>query len=195
MLAVCRCTVNLTVNFNNAQVFSGSVTSETGPIEKAFIGVELASWTIDSSVSGSIPLSIAVTGGACGFVTLHMNLCQFREVFSFDPASPWASNPPAPALTVRFDTEDLDDAAFQTKYGVDKATALGRIIATNENNVDQFFDPNRVTAESDGKNNVLIDGESQPRSPGPGENGKWIYMISNGSTLTCDFVVDPAAVV
>ena len=66
--------VSLVVNFNSTEVFNGTVTtvnSETPT--KGVNGVELATWTVDTSVTGSVPLTIAVSGGTCQFNNLTGN--------------------------------------------------------------------------------------------------------------------------
>lgn len=56
--------------------------------------------------------------------------------------------------------------------------------------------PSRITADSDGKTNVMIDGVVQLRNLlDPTQLGDWWYMIPNNSKLTCDIFVDPARIV
>lgn len=62
---------------------------------------------------------------------------------------------------------------------------------------DAFFDDlNNNTESSDGKDNVTIDGVAQPRTVTKAEDvGDWHYLIADGSTFACDYVVDPAKIV
>jgi len=66
--------VSLVINFNSTQVFSGTVTTvNSAPPAKGEEGVELATWTVDTNVTGNIPLTIAVSGGTFQFNNLIGN--------------------------------------------------------------------------------------------------------------------------
>lgn len=66
--------VSLTVNFNNVQVHNGTVTTTNGASPNTGqTGSELISWTVDTNTTGSIPLSIAVSGGTLHFTDLRGN--------------------------------------------------------------------------------------------------------------------------
>ena len=66
--------VSLVINFNSTEVFNGTVTTvASAPPAKGGEGVELATWTIDTSVTGSVPLTIAVSGGTFQFNNLIGN--------------------------------------------------------------------------------------------------------------------------
>ena len=65
--------VSLTVNFNSSQVFSGNVTTVSSSYSATETPVELANWTVDTSVTGNVPLTIAVSGGSLAFTNLHGN--------------------------------------------------------------------------------------------------------------------------
>lgn len=67
--------VSLVVNFNSTEVFNGTVstTNSAAPATPNEAPVELASWTVDTSLSGAVPLSIAVSGGTFHFTDLIGN--------------------------------------------------------------------------------------------------------------------------
>lgn len=65
--------------------------------------------------------------------------------------------------------------------------------------VDFYGELNYNTIESDGKNNVVITpdvGDGQIRDPNDSQwtaemlVGDWFYKVWNGSTLTCNFVIE-----
>jgi hypothetical protein len=57
-------------------------------------------------------------------------------------------------------------------------------------------DVNSNSIETDGKNNVKINGVDQSRVVvNPDETGDWYYSIPENGTLTCDIFVDPDIVV
>lgn len=80
--------VSIAVDFNNKAVYNGTVTTVNGEAPKpALPGEELASWTIDTSVTGSIPMAITVTGGTFQFNDLIGNYVEYVDP-SADPQVP-----------------------------------------------------------------------------------------------------------
>jgi hypothetical protein len=65
--------VSVVVNFNSTEVFNGTVTTVNSAYVSGETPVELASWTVDTSITGDIPLTIAVSGGSLAFTNLHGN--------------------------------------------------------------------------------------------------------------------------
>ena len=67
--------VSLVVNFNNSEVFSGTVntTSGTFPDSQITESETLATFSIDTSVTGNVPLSIQVSNGDLHFVNIIGN--------------------------------------------------------------------------------------------------------------------------
>ena len=79
--------VSLVINFNGTEVFNGTVTTvASAPPAKGEEGVELATWTIDTSVTGSVPLTIAVSGGTFQFSDLEGNYSGFTPQMTGDIA-------------------------------------------------------------------------------------------------------------
>jgi hypothetical protein len=149
--------VSVTLNFNGSQVYSGTVTTVSGETPTKPIDTDvLFTFETTTDVTGSIPLSISVTGGSLMFDSLFGNYSG-KEVDNTDPDNPIVVNPP----------EEV------------------------------WSDMNTNTVASDGKNNVAIDGIAQIRNPITDEEagGEWFYIIPDGSTLTCDYVIDADAIV
>jgi hypothetical protein len=69
--------VSLVVNFNNSEVFNGTVTTVNSAYVYNEQPVELATWTIDTSVTGNVPLSISVSNGSLAFTNLAGNYCGY----------------------------------------------------------------------------------------------------------------------
>ena len=70
----------------------------------------------------------------------------------------------------------------------------GTVDAVTTQPVDFYSTMNFNTTESDGKNNVSMspdDGQSRTIVDGDSTLGDWIYKIYDGSTLSCDYTVDP----
>jgi hypothetical protein len=59
-----------------------------------------------------------------------------------------------------------------------------------------WADVNQNSMETDGKNNVKINGITQARQPlSPEDIGDWYYRIPQNGTFSCDIFVDPDRIV
>jgi hypothetical protein len=140
----------VSITWNGQQVYNGTVpTSDSSPDPQVGFPdmIVMATWAIDTSVTGSQPLEISVQNGSLLFHTLHGNYMG--------------------------NTTNIDDN-----------TVLPSI--------DNYLDlSGRSTVESDGHNNVKINGVLELRNATSEVElgGKWNWMVPNGGTLTCDVVV------
>ena len=157
--------VSVVVNFNNVEVYSGTVPTAHGEVPEFPLSNELFTFTISTDVTGSIPLTITSSGGVLVFNSLHGNYVGY--------------------------TISTDDNG--KRIVVDGAYVLE--VAP----VDTYDELNYNTVESDGKNNVVItpdQGDGQLRDPNDSQwtqemlAGDWFYKIWDGSTLTCDFIIE-----
>jgi len=112
--------VSLVVNFNNTQVFNGTVNTVSAELPDSPITdvVSLAEFTIDTSVTGDIPLTIAVSGGDLHFVNLIGNYSGYE---------------------ISVDENGVETVTVQP--------------------VDYFSDMNVNNATTDGKKNVVLEGD------------------------------------
>lgn len=158
--------VSVTVNFNNVEVYSGTVTTVNSEVPAhPSESTQLFSFTVSTDVTGSIPMTIAVTGGTLIFNDLIGNYIGY--------------------------TLETDDQG--------KRVVVDGAYVVEVAPVDSYGDLNNNTVESDGKNNVVIDPDQ-----GDGQNrviineseeiGDWFYKIWDGSTLTCNFVIENTVV-
>lgn len=162
--------VSIVVNFNNTEVFNGTVTTvaSEAPL-KVEESVELASWTIDTSVTGSIPLSITSSGGTFQFNNLVGNYAGYE-----------------------LQTEDDPDAPGYTRFV--KVDGVPVVVTQPEDYVGEL---NFNTEASDGKDNVTWtnwpeEGDAPQRVIEESEDvGDWFYRIPDSATFSCDFVIDP----
>ena len=90
----------------------------------------------------------------------------------------------------------LTNSDFENKYGLTKQQARENISIIETVPTELFFgSPNENTAESDGKDNVTINGVPQTRQLIiPGQIGDWHYTIKNGERLDCIFTIQPPVV-
>lgn len=158
--------VSLVVNFNNSEVFNGTVTTvASAPPSKGGNGVELATWTIDTSVTGSVPLTIAVSGGSLLFNNLIGNYSGYTlQGTDYVP--------------------DVVDGAYVVTVAPD--AYFGEL---NVNTVESDGKDNVSFSQvdGDGQQRVVIDPEEGI--------GDWVYTIVDGVTFSCDFVLDPDLVI
>jgi hypothetical protein len=154
--------VSIDVSYNNTQVFSGNVVTDSGT---AVPGLdwdsmrELCSWNTDTDTIGDIPLTISVSNGSMVFVTLQMN--YMGPIFNIDATDP---------------------------------NNVIRTLVTST--VDNFGDPNTNNLESDGKKNVTINGQAQEVNiVDEDQTGEWHWIINDGETFTCDYIVEAARIV
>jgi hypothetical protein len=157
--------VSAVVNFNGVEVYSGPVNTVNSEVpEQPTESEQLFTFTTSTDVTGSIPITVACSGGTLVFNDLIGNYTGYT--LERDEAG---------------DLVVVDDA-----YVVEVAP------------VDTNGDLNFNTAESDGKNNVVVDpdqGDGQVRVViNEGEEGDWHYKVWDGSTLTCDFVIENTVV-
>jgi len=153
--------VSLTVNFNNTSVFSGTVTTinEASPT-KGQIGSEIASWTVDTSVTGAIPLSIAVSNGTFHFHDLEGNYAGVGLQDTDNDGNP----------------DVVDGAYVVTTQPADYYGVLNHDSASSDGKDNVTITP------SDGADQTRTITDST-------ENGDWVYIINDGQTLSCDFTI------
>lgn len=153
--------VSLVVNFNNAEVFNGTVTTEnTSAPLKGDTGVELASWTVDTAITGSIPLSITVSGGDFQFNDLIGNYTGF------------VIQETTPGTSDVVNGEYVFTENLETYF-----SAL--------NNNTELSDGKDNVSFSE------VDGAPQQRQVvDTAEVGDWVYTIKDGVTFSCNFVID-----
>lgn len=154
--------VSVTVNFNGSEVYSGTVPTRNSEVPpQPSEAVQLFTFTVSTDVTGSVPMTISSSGGTCIFNDLIGNYTGY--------------------------TLETDEAG-------DFVVVDGAYVVTVAP-VDTYGDLNYNSAESDGKNSVVIDpdqgdGQSREVMSAGEEIGDWFYKIWNGSTLTCNFVIE-----
>lgn len=199
---------SINVVWNGVPVYSGTATTVSGSfgfIDRNLLD-ELCSWTMDTTISGSVPLAISVSNGTLGWGTLLSNYTNFVNELQFKAGTVWPATTPTNADFLIEDANTLNDSDFQTKYGVDKNTACDTVESVIVQDFDVVFAdiaiPRYISNfRDDGKHNVKIDGSSVFRRWPDGDTPlgttipcvpTWVYRVPPGSTLTCDVNVVPA---
>jgi len=158
--------VSAVVNFNGVEVYSGPVNTVNSEVPaQPDIAEELFTFTVDTGITGLIPMTIVSSGGTCIFKELIGNYTGYK-----------------------LETDEEGNLVIvDGEYVVEVAP------------VDYYGNLNQNTSESDGKNNVVInpdqgDGQSRVVLNEDEAIGDWHYKIWDGSTLTCDFVIENTVV-
>lgn len=186
----------IVVHYNGAVVFSGTVPTSSGtvnpdlPIDQFDI---LCSWNGDSSVEGTIPVSVSeVQNGVVQLYNIRMNQITEVVALSFKPDVVWPGYVPSSVTEMQNDRANLTDAEFVAKYSAPKSFYWDVVESTVTVPIeDNFVDPYGVTTETDGKNNVLLDGVDVSRTVPLTTTGIWQYTIPTESTLTFNLLVTP----
>lgn len=156
-------TVSVTVNFNSAEVYNSSVTTTASATPAQPTEVEeLFTFTVDTSVSGSIPLTIAVSGGDLVFSNLLGNYVGAELQDSDNDGNP-----------------DIVDGAFVV------VTPIVDFYDDLNSNTSSSDGKDNVTIDGVAQSRNATPGSDE-------EIGDWWYTIPDGSTLACDFQINTA---
>ena len=163
--------VTLVVNFNNSEVFNNTVTTvSSAPPAKETSSSELATWTVDTSLTGAIPLTITATGGTFVFNNITGDYAGVELQEEADPENP--------GEVVR----SIVDGAY--------------VVITQP--ADFVGELNYNTSASDGKDNVTWTNYPAALGTPPARSlqdaddyGDWMYEIPDGATFACDFTIEP----
>jgi len=157
--------VSITVNFNNSQVFSGTVDTIPGDIPTD-VSTEFAnhsylcSWTGDTSLTGTVPVTIAVTGGDMIWEDILANYTCYELQEDSD------GNPV------------VVDGNYVAVAGGTPEEMIGNL--------------NINDAASDGKTNISWTNRNDWNTQrdvtnNPDMLGDWAYRICDGQTISADF--------
>lgn len=160
--------------------FKGKAYSLSGDVTVTvnFNGTQVYSGTV-TTVTGEVPSKPA----------------ESDDLFTFETTTEVTGNIP---LTIAVSGGTLVfDSLFGNYSGaeIDYTDPENPVVITAP--VNFWTDMNSNTVDSDGKDNVEIDGIAQIRNPLTDEDasGEWFYTIPSGSTLTCDYVISADLIV
>jgi len=208
--------VDLTVTFNGNQVFNGTVAAVNTGTD--VIGsfqelperlsnentVDLCSFETTTDVVGAIPLSISVTGGTLVFVNLVGNYTSYNPSLmptdlsvGVDINNPSTYTVRTPAIYVDGVEQAITRANVDIPVDLNDPTTY---IATAAFGPEVNFGDISVLSDSlTDKTNIKIDGVLYNTDYGlygtVGYTGSWHFIINNGSTLECDYIVSPELIV
>lgn len=180
--------VNLAITLNNSVVFDGTVTAND--VDPGVFNNELCRFDFPVDWQDNISIALTPTGGTVIWEGIHTNFTgSLYEFVSFKDTAVWPAHVPATIDELRFDLESLSHSEFDEKYGhvllnnnVTKVTVLDsslRFQTINQTN----------TVESDGRDNIHIDGVPQSMdldARRAGVIGDWGWTVNSGQTITAD---------
>ena len=181
----------ISVEWNGSPAWSGTVDA-AGSFDTPAV---LAEWQSPIDLIGSIPLTIHGHSGKLRLVTFHANFIHPVQHNILDPDAEWPLYRP----TLQELAKDADDPNFdlETKYGLDRHELTARLLTVQtQSAADNFREPFQVNDQSDGKDDVVIDGVAQIRLPVSPHEGQWHWPVlgSVGSVLSCKVLIDPALI-
>ena len=160
---------DIIVEWNGQIVFDGTVL----PNGNKDSAVSLLEWTTDTGVLGSIPFKITCKSGTISFVNIYMNhFMPLIEILSL------GDDPAPPGYTLWY------SASTRSRYA-------RKIVESSETHMTQPWLQQAPDSVSDGKDNVLINGEPEFRFDTHIHNGPWHWHLAAGEVLTCNIKVDP----
>ena len=163
-------TANITVNYNNVEVFSGPVTTCNEPTP-LFVGYPndritlLAQWESTTDVTGNIPISITANSGDVFWTLTEANYSGIS--LSYDP--PVDPENPVPVVLIQ------------------------PVDFYRDPNINTEFTDGRTNVKMNGV--TMTVGIRPSDVTDPGLLGDWFYEIPQGSTLSCDIYIDPDLIV
>lgn len=189
----------VSVNLDGTQEFLGDITPEVFfTTVDALPSVVVCQWqtdgteTGDGSTNATLPVEISVTNGDFVFENVLMNQIHGSGTLSLKPDATWVNYTPATIDDLDLDRKNLSAEEFTTKYGFAPQEIYSRLdIVINPDQQDLFLNPwSSNYAETDGRNNVKIDGVPDlSRKEAGATTGTWKYIVLNGQTLTFDLVL------
>lgn len=164
--------VSLVINFNGTEVFNGTVPTTNASVPRPpneSAEVDGCTWNVDTSLSGNIPMSIAVSGGDFVFADVLGNYTGFT--LQIDPVTD------TPVIVDGQYVADVAPDAYYSNLNINTAESDGK---TNLSwtGISDGDDAQNRTVETEGET-----------------YGDWHYIIPDGATLSCDFYIDPGKLV
>jgi hypothetical protein len=158
--------VSVVLNFNGVEVFRGIVNTVNGVVpEQPTESEQLFTFTASTDVTGSIPVTIASSGGTLVFNDLLGNYTGYT-----------LERDEADNLVV------VDDAYVVTVAPVDTYGDLNNNTEESDGKNNVVIDPD----QGDGQVRVVINEDEAI--------GDWHYKVWDESTLSCNFVIENTVV-
>lgn len=162
----------------------------------ADLGVPIIVFDFPMDLHGAIPFTLTVDGGKMTWSLTETNYHgDVKEMVDFKLEDGiWPNGVPSSKQEVWDDINSLTPEQLITKYTEEaSANAIYQITIPSADNWQDVNGEN--TAESDGRDNVRIDGIPRPINIALRESGVAMgdihYQIESGSTFACDLIVVP----
>ena len=191
--------VSLDIAWNGADAWSGTVLThalDQRPLD-AMTGRDfLCEWHFPMHVHGEVPIRISVTGGEFWWQAVWFNHAFLNHTQELKLVTTWPAYQPSSGREAIDDFRILSEAEFSSKYG---EAALDnferRVVTASEENFSSNFELlSNPQVDTDGKNNVRIDGVAQHMDlalRSQGALGDWLWRVNHGQIIEADVLVAP----
>jgi hypothetical protein len=184
----------IAVIWNETPVWHGTVSQDQSVDDT--VHQVLAEWTTESSIFGSIPLSVQCLSGSLHVINVYMNHVypiQEHEISDQFAQAVWPVRTPTAGEFIE-DVRTLPRDQLEHKYGLSWTALRDRFIVVEtvpaaEHMTQPVYDLDVV--ETDGKDNVKIDNVAFDRHNVDQYYGSWHWLVLTGQTLTCTIRVEP----
>jgi hypothetical protein len=195
--------VSIQIDFGGAWAFQSVLTGADSlaprqPGQPVSLDQEiiLAEFSFPMELIGWQPISISCSGGEVVWSRAECNYFgTIRDLIGFKPDAVWTHHVPASLEEAVNDINTLTAESLEVKYGygLPYNNLDSRLILSTENH---WWDCNETnTVESDGRRNVMINGESKlldTELRQQGLIGDWAWHIGANQTLNCEvFIAEP----
>jgi hypothetical protein len=196
----------ITVTANGNTIFLGTVATVDQPLP-ALPNLEidltniLCTFEIDTAFAGEIPMTYAVSAGTVIFADIYANYISIpNPVYTTaqletlqDPATSWQDHV---AIYIQVAVPPMSQAEIDVLLDKEIPISEKNAIVAAHNctgSISSGADGYGLIDQTDSRSSVVIDGVAQTPNyselPGP-----WWWTVNTGSTMTCQFTVDPATV-
>jgi len=181
-------TVNLTITLNDSVVFNGPVIANN--VDPGMFNNELCRFDFPIDWKNNIPITLTPSGGTVIWEGIHTNFIgSLYEIVSFKDTAEWPKHVPATIDELSLDIAELSRSEFDEKYGhILLSNNVNRVVTLDT--ALRFRTIHQLnTVESDGRDNIHIDGVPQTMdldARRAGVIGDWGWAINHGQTISAD---------
>ena len=191
--------VSLDIAWNGVDVWSGTVPAHALD-QRALDAMTprdfLCEWQFPMGVHGEVPIRISVSGGEFWWQAVWFNHAFVNHAWQLKLDTTWPAYQPSSSQEVLDDRNSLSEADFSSKYGEAAQDNFERrtVTPSEENFCSNFLLLSNPQVDTDGKNNVRIDGVAQHMDlalRSQGVLGDWLWRVNHGQIIEADVRVAP----
>ena len=186
--------VSLSIAWNGVDVWSGTVLThalDQRPSDAMTPRDFLCEWQFPMDVHGDVPIRISVSGGEFWWQAVWFNYAFVNVTNQLKLQTTWPAYQPSSSQEAMDDFLRLSEVEFSSKYGEAALDNFERRVVTpsEENFFSNFELLSNPQVDTDGKNNVRIDGMAQHMDlalRSQGVLGDWLWRVNHGQIIEAD---------